>query len=73
MVPANCDTEGIIWKAGGIYLEDGNLYVCLKSGKEKSYATLLGFIADSDLKALKSLRPGGNKQVQTSMTLFLTE
>ena len=73
MVPANCDTEGIVWKAGGIYLEGGNLYVCLKSGKDKSYSTLIGFISDGDLKALKSLRPGGNKQVQTSMTLFLTE
>jgi hypothetical protein len=72
-VPANCPTEGVTLKEGGIYSDNqfGGLYICLKSGKDPRYTTLLGFVTDADLNALKALYPGKKNQVESSMTLFL--
>lgn len=60
-------------KEGGIYSDNqfGGLYICLKSGKDPRYTTLLGFVTDADLNALKALYPGKKNQVESSMTLFL--
>lgn len=71
-VPVNQDATGSEWKAGNIYLNEGCPYICLKDKKVQcSYPTLLGRVASKDLKALKALYPGWQRQDQTDITFYL--
>ncbi|MCR5017496.1 MAG: hypothetical protein K6A64_01710 [Bacteroidales bacterium] len=71
-VPVNQDATGAEWKAGNIYFEGGDLYICLKDKKVQFlYPTLIGHVAGKDLKALKALYPGWQRQDQADITLYL--
>lgn len=71
-VPANQDTTGSDWKAGTIYLNEGTLSICLQDKKNQyCYPTVLGRVVKEDLKALKSLYPGRQRQGQSEVSLYI--